>query len=253
MEHYDIPLVIFTSLSQTAIGLAIFLCWSQLKGAESHRLPWFIVGCIMAVAMVGAIFHLSHPFNALNAFINLRHSWLSREILAASIFSFALLLAVITKGHLWTSLFSAISGIGLIYMQGMTYAAPAMVAIANGIPMIFFALTAWVMGAATLPFFVQNVSIVPLRQGLLMLMLALLVSPLIWRSGSVMMQATSLEWFSSIFFWGGLCCLTVTYLLTLIKRRPEVIAAGALLGILLSRLTFFGDTVSTITNIGNPY
>ncbi|ACZ75145.1 DMSO reductase anchor subunit (DmsC) [Dickeya parazeae Ech586] len=257
MEHYELPLVFFTSLSQTAVGMALFLAWRRLC---DHKVPqrkaWFITGVVLAVSLIGATFHLADPLHGYNAFINLKHSWLSREILAAVLFAATIALALLTDGKQVTVIAAAVMGIVLVIVQGLTYAAPAMVAINNGLPMVLYLLTAWVMGAAALPLLDKTSAISPLRHGLTLLILALIAAPLIWRSGGTIMRMTSEQWGSSPFFWSGLVCFIVAFGLSCQRQKTAVSVATvviALLGIFLSRLTFFGDTISTIINIGQPY
>jgi anaerobic dimethyl sulfoxide reductase subunit C (anchor subunit) len=88
------PLVAFTILGQTAVGLF----WSfhlpfLLRGrvpAFGWRATWLIVlgvtALLVTVAAVLSLFHLRHPFRARRALGNLRTSWLSREILFELLF-----------------------------------------------------------------------------------------------------------------------------------------------------------------------
>jgi len=83
------PLVAFTILGQTAVGLfwffhLPFLAVGRAPG-PGWRASWLIilglVTALMALATLASIFHLHHPFRARRALGNLRTSWLSREIL----------------------------------------------------------------------------------------------------------------------------------------------------------------------------
>ncbi|MDD7997050.1 hydrogenase [Kosakonia radicincitans] len=257
MEHYELPLVFFTSLSQTSVGMALFLAWRRIYNRDiPQRRSWFITGVVLGISLIGATFHLADPFHGYNAFINLRHSWLSREILAASLFAVTIALALFTDGKVVTVIAAAVMGIILIAVQGLTYAAPAMIAINNGLPMILYLLTAWVMGAAMLPLLDKSPALSPLRQGLVLLILAMVIAPVIWRSGGTIARMTAEQWSSSPFFWSGLICFALTLVLSCQRQKASVSIATviiALSGIILSRLTFFGDTVSTIINIGQPY
>ncbi len=83
------PLVAFTILGQTAVGLFWFFHLPFLAGGRppgpGWRVSWLIilglVAALMAFATLASIFHLHHPFRARRALGNLRTSWLSREIL----------------------------------------------------------------------------------------------------------------------------------------------------------------------------
>jgi DMSO reductase anchor subunit len=83
------PLVAFTILGQTAVGLfwffhLPFLVRGRVPG-PGWRVSWLIilglVAALMAFATLASFFHLHHPFRARRALGNLRTSWLSREIL----------------------------------------------------------------------------------------------------------------------------------------------------------------------------
>ncbi len=89
------PLVAFTVLGQTAVGLF----WSfHLPFLVRGRVPaygWRVAGLavlgavalLMLLAAGVSFFHLRHPFRARRALGNLRTSWLSREILFELVFT----------------------------------------------------------------------------------------------------------------------------------------------------------------------
>lgn len=90
MEKYELPLVFFTVLSQMSVGMALVLTWRTLRGeVEGQRFYWLATGLVLALASIAAILHLAHPDRAYDALINLRHAWLSREILGATLFGAA--------------------------------------------------------------------------------------------------------------------------------------------------------------------
>ncbi|SUH24698.1 hydrogenase [Salmonella enterica subsp. enterica] len=141
MEKYELPLVFFTVLSQMSVGMALVLTWRTLRGeVEGQRFYWLATGLVLALASIAAILHLAHPDRAYNALINLRHAWLSREILGATLFGAAVGVTFLAKGHKAMALIASVFGVLLVAVQGMTYAAPAMVAIANGFTMLLFLL-----------------------------------------------------------------------------------------------------------------
>jgi len=88
------PLVAFTILGQTAVGLFWFF---DLPFLIRGRLPLFgwrttwlailaVSALLMGLAAVISFFHLRHPLRARRALANLRTSWLSREILFELLF-----------------------------------------------------------------------------------------------------------------------------------------------------------------------
>lgn len=77
-QHAHRPLVGMLVLTQAGIGL--------LAGASSHPLPlWGAL--LFNLGMISAVFHLGQPLKAWRFFLGLRTSWLSREILAFTLFA----------------------------------------------------------------------------------------------------------------------------------------------------------------------
>ena len=89
-------LVVFTVLSQAAVG-ALWV-WGALglatpglgSGVDAAVLTTVVA--LMVLALAGSFLHLGSPARAWRACSNLRRSWLSREILSASLFLGAALL-----------------------------------------------------------------------------------------------------------------------------------------------------------------
>ena len=218
MEKYELPLVIFTVLSQMSVGITLILTLRTLQGKlESKRLYWLVSGLVLAVASVAAILHLA-------------------------------------KGHKAPAVLASVLGIALVAVQGMTYAAPAMVAIANGLTMLLFFITVWVMGCAAIPLLNLAPAVAALRQGIVVCMAVMIAAPIIWLSGGTIMQMTAHAWLTSPLYLASLVCLAVAFVLSRQgERRAKAIFVLLFVGIFLSRLTFFGDTISTIVNIGHLY
>lgn len=58
MEKYELPLVIFTVLSQMSVGMTLLLTRRTLRNEiEGNRLYWLITGLILGVASIAAILH----------------------------------------------------------------------------------------------------------------------------------------------------------------------------------------------------
>lgn len=255
MEKYELPLVIFTLLSQTSVGMALVLTWRTCKGdIEGSRLNWLITGLILGAASVAAVLHLAHPMYAYNALRNLQHAWLSREILGATLYGAAIGVTFLAKGHKVPAIIASLFGVALVAVQGMTYAAPAMMAIANGMTMLFFFLTVWVMGCAAIPLLNMAPLVAALRQGIVMFIIAMVAAPLVWTSGGTVMQMTAHSWFTSPLYLASLACFVVAFIVT--GKKADMLKTAlalTLVAVFLSRLTFFGDTLSAIGNIGHLY
>jgi formate dehydrogenase iron-sulfur subunit len=79
------PLVLMLVLTQAGIGL---LAAPQLTPSSRHELPLLLAGALLFNAgMAAATLHLGQPLKAWRFFLGLRTSWLSREILAFSLFA----------------------------------------------------------------------------------------------------------------------------------------------------------------------
>lgn len=81
-QHAHWPLVLMLMLTQAGVGLI------GSAGFQSAPLPILLTGtAIFLAGMAASIFHLGQPLKAWRFFLGLRTSWLSREILAFSLFA----------------------------------------------------------------------------------------------------------------------------------------------------------------------
>ncbi|EHX8372726.1 dimethyl sulfoxide reductase anchor subunit [Escherichia coli] len=252
MEKYELPLVIFTVLSQLSVGMTLVLAYSQWRNdVLIKRQLWLINIVVFSVSGLAALLHLAHPLHAYRALFNLSNAWLSREILCAIIYGSTLAFCFIQHKVRVIPLIASLCGVILIFVQGMTYAAPAMVAIANGFTMILFFLSVWILGVAASPVlgFDRNVNV--LRQGIVMLVLLLFAAPMVWNSGNVIMKKTADNWLTSPLF--AFCIIFMLFALFMTywqSKAHKAILSLVFISIFLGRLVFFGETVSTINNIG---
>lgn len=87
---HDLPLVIFTILSQLVVGGFITLWWLERKKKTISRKSGLIIS--IAIVIIGGIsvlislLHLGQPLSAYRAILNFAVSWLSREITFYGIF-----------------------------------------------------------------------------------------------------------------------------------------------------------------------
>ena len=93
-ELHELPLVAFTLLMQTAVGLTV----CSLAFASVPTLVWLAVGILWGVGGLISFLHLGRKRNAWRAVIHLKKSWLSREILLAGLFGAAW---AMTAGSQW--------------------------------------------------------------------------------------------------------------------------------------------------------
>lgn len=107
LEHPHWPLIIMLILSQTAVGLLATLPLLSALGTDQFAGGAFPIALCafgaLNVGLIAAIFHLGRPMGAWRFFLGLRTSWMSREILAFSVFAgaaFAAMAATFLLGPL---------------------------------------------------------------------------------------------------------------------------------------------------------
>ena len=141
METRDWSLVVFTLLSQAAVGA--FLTLLVLRGLAARRgdaasggalfVPLLAVLVVLSAGLFAALFHLSTPLQAARAVVNFSSSWLSREIVFGSLFA-ALLAALVAlerpaagspRARPWLGGLAALAGLAFLYSQTAIYLLPA--------------------------------------------------------------------------------------------------------------------------------
>lgn len=122
------PLVVMLVLTQASIG---GMCAAAAGALAGQRFPVLFLVLMggMGFAGIGAsILHLGRPLHAWRAILGVRRSWLSREIIAFSLFakSVLLLLAAEAWPLFWLQtpalLLTAVAGIGALGASVMVYA-----------------------------------------------------------------------------------------------------------------------------------
>ncbi len=141
METRDWSLVVFTLLSQAAVGafltLQVLRRLAARRGAPASHgamfVPLLAVLVVLSAGLFAALFHLSTPLQAARAVVNFSSSWLSREIVFGSLFA-ALLGAVVAlerqaggspRGSLWLGRLAALAALTFLYCQTALYLLPA--------------------------------------------------------------------------------------------------------------------------------
>ncbi|MFS0783045.1 dimethyl sulfoxide reductase anchor subunit family protein [Bacillus sp. 1P06AnD] len=153
MEH-SFPLVVFTVLSQLAIGaFATLFIMDAYKKRISQKASFIMCGVILVIALVAvlaSLFHLGHPLNAYRALLNIGDSWLTREIvffpgfmLGAFIYA---LFAKTASSKKWIGMATVALGTITIFCTAMIYIIPAIPAWNNGTTMAAFFMTALLVG-----------------------------------------------------------------------------------------------------------
>ena len=121
----ELPLLIFTLLLQGSVGLTFFLALNS--GNRGELVPWMFIACVMGgLGLIASALHLGYPRNAFNALRHLEGSWLSREIVFATIYLAILgltTLLTLLKKQPSRILLASIAALGLIdiFCMGAIY------------------------------------------------------------------------------------------------------------------------------------
>lgn len=263
MQSMEFPLVLFTVLSQAAIGLTMMRAVRTASGdaGVDTRKEWLTIAGLMGVGLLGSLFHLGHPLGAPTALNHLGTAWLSREVLFAGLFMGVAALAVLASGAAGKPALAwlgAALGLGVILSAGMTYAPPALPALNNALPAVFFLTSAAILGAGFGSWFAGE-DLEPLMTrvfttAVIVGLVLYLVAPCVWLSGGAVMRMTGQAWLGSGYYWTHLGVLAAALAVVWKTRSiPVWLPILALLGELIGRAGFFVDTVHTAANMGGLY
>ena len=117
---HELPLVAFTLLMQTAVGLTV----CSMVYSSVPTLVWLAIGILWGLGGLISFLHLGRKRNAWRAVSHLKKSWLSREVLLVGLFGVTL---IITTGSQWFWKASpnrwplVILGLGLLYCMARVY------------------------------------------------------------------------------------------------------------------------------------
>jgi DMSO reductase anchor subunit len=259
----ELPLVFFTVLSQAAIGLTLVTGVRRLTSAgsvrDAGRRSWLVAAGLLAAGLAFSLGHLGHPLAAPTALRHLGVSWLSREALLASALAALMVWAALSGLPSLLVAVTAACGLAVLFVQGMTYSPPGFPALASGLPVLFFLISAVTLGAGLAGWFASEAGQAGLARFLAVTLGAglavFLVAPLAWLSGGTVQRLTALAYFSSPLYWAHVVLgLAVPLIVVLAARRvpgwlPALLVAGALCG----RIVFFLDTVHSAANLGGLY
>lgn len=128
----EIPLILFTLLTQMAVGgfwsaqWVFDPFWSLIQfDARLFRLvPYWVVGLCLFLGGLAALAHLGTKRNAWRALVHLRKSWLSREVLYLCLFGAGWLVSIsaLPIGMLsFVRIFTCILGVALIDGMAQVY------------------------------------------------------------------------------------------------------------------------------------
>ncbi|MFV0423621.1 dimethyl sulfoxide reductase anchor subunit family protein [Oleidesulfovibrio sp.] len=268
MQSMELPLVVFTVLSQASAGLALMGTVAACGNSDyaPGKREWLVISGLMILGIFGSLFHLGHPFKAYLALSHLDKAWLSREVLAAGFFVPVALAAAFTadrnegKGASPVlGIMAVVLGIVTVLASGMTYAPPALPAVNNALPAVFFMISAVVLGSGFASWFagkdLQPMLARVFTCALVVGLVITLVAPCVWLSGGAVMRATAFAWLASPLYWFHVIAGFAVPLFVIWRSRsiPVWLPVLILVAELAGRAAFFSDTLHAASNMGMPY
>ena len=138
MNLHELPMILFTVLSQMSVGAFVALGVLQLfaggkySGKVLDRLAnpaLLAIGPTLVLGLIASMFHMNDVLNVFNVFRNIGTSWLSREIVFGIGFAGLGFLYFVAQWRGWGSprlrqvlaLLTAVVGLGLVWCQAMIY------------------------------------------------------------------------------------------------------------------------------------
>lgn len=115
---HELPLLIFTLFLQGSVGVTLWLAFGAAGAPQRSVLATAVGAFVLAsVGLLSSALHMGYPLNALNALRHVSSSWLSREIVFASLYLAAVGLAILlllAKQPGWKPLLVAAGLVGLV-------------------------------------------------------------------------------------------------------------------------------------------
>lgn len=266
METLSLPLILFTLLTQAAVGVAVLAAvrqWQTADGPQRPTTEWGTIAGLLVAGVLASFFHLGHPESVWRILTNVGTAWLSREILAFIVFGALVALALWSalRGPVsgWLLKSVAVVGVVALAMMGMTYAPAGQPAINNIWPFVFFMLTAATAGGAVASFFApeakQGLVAWVFSTGALISLVIYLAVPCVWLSGDAVVAATGRAFLSSPLYWMFILIGLVVPLIAVARTRriPGWLPVLVLFGEFFGRAAFFMLMLTTGSNIGNLY
>ncbi|WP_318390810.1 dimethyl sulfoxide reductase anchor subunit family protein [Enterobacter sp.] len=188
---HELPLLIFTLFLQGSVGITLWLAFRHTTltpGNDLRRslLPVAAGAFVMAgLGLMASALHMGYPLNAFNALRHVGSSWLSREIVFASLYLAALGLATLllfTGKPGWKTLLilAAVLGLVDVFCMAQIYMHTSVVTWQHVNTLVLFISTVVIMGSVvvSLVFQARRAVIYAVALIALFVLLRLLIQPL---------------------------------------------------------------------------
>ncbi|WP_088225810.1 DmsC/YnfH family molybdoenzyme membrane anchor subunit [Desulfosporosinus sp. FKB] len=208
MGTMEWPLVLFTVLGETAIGIIFVLWWLDRAEVDPifYKKAALLSGLLLALALIASLFHLGRPEYAYRAVSHLSTSWLSREILCflfaavAWLYFYSQVRQPKGKRRLAAGITSTFGLLG-IFSSSMIYVLPRVPAWDSVQTPLFFLLTTGLLGGLTcLVLGRKTLKLSQLQELLLIVFTCVLVSILSFAIYLSMLNTAGMEGMSTVQF-----------------------------------------------------
>ncbi|MCK7428553.1 dimethyl sulfoxide reductase anchor subunit family protein [Enterobacter chengduensis] len=179
---HELPLLIFTLFLQGSVGVTLWLAFGAADAPQRSVLATAVGAFILAgVGLLSSALHMGYPLNALNALRHVSSSWLSREIVFASLYLAAVGLAILlllAKQPGWKPLLVVAGLVGLVdvFCMAQIYMHASVVTWQHINTLVLFIGSVGIIGSALMAVRGQNRSAVVIVA--LLVLARLLMQPL---------------------------------------------------------------------------
>lgn len=160
---HELPLLVFTLFLQGSVGATLWLALTpqpQMSAQAARQRVFPVAATAFALACIGLLastLHMGYPLNALNALRHVGSSWLSREIIFASLYLACLGLAsllLLAKKPGWKGLLVAAAFLGAIdvFCMAQIYMHTSVVTWQHFNTLILFFGTVGIVGSVIIAF-----------------------------------------------------------------------------------------------------
>jgi len=122
LEHPHWPLIWMLILTQMSVGIQLVSSVLLLSGHSTPVTELSIAAGITLIAgLITSVFHLGRPLKAWRAFLGWRRSWMSREILAFSVYAAFATSVLVSSRNLALTLATTVVGLCSVLTSAMIY------------------------------------------------------------------------------------------------------------------------------------
>ena len=153
---HELPLVLFTVLSQIAVGGLLYIHWQDKKENNAPvQVGLGFVTLVALISIIASLFHLGDPLGAYRSIYHLSSSWLSREVLliggffvAVALYLLGQISEAVGRGNAVFGAVACVLGVLGVFSAANIYTLPAYPAWDSPLTMGMFFMTVLAGGLA---------------------------------------------------------------------------------------------------------